>query len=221
MNEPTFDFSTLSDRQKLGLVCYYAIKYGRFNDKGVLIPPPEFGDSFDDFDEAMAQHYGNAVSTVSRLCDYMIARFPAINQNGYRIKDDPDVGRRPQPLGAPLTVVYTAAKLMGREDLWHNVIVRLVPRPYSRRTARTTSGFTADDNNTKPRQRPNAVKGTKKPKTKKSTTNGNGYSFPLDACREFRVTVGVDGDNKGTLIINLPPKTGLIRHDNEVTVVRL
>ncbi len=155
------NFDLLSNRQKIALLCYYAIKYARFNDKSVLIPPPEFGDDWDAFDAAVGAHYGQATSTVSRLRDLMMARFPATGQNGWRNDKDPDHARGPKPMGAPVGAVYLAAKRMSRLLLW-DVLVPLLPRPYSRRKARTEAGFVANDTNTRPREQAKKVKRLKK-----------------------------------------------------------
>lgn len=147
------NIDTLTTRQKMAIVCYFAVKYGRLDDKGRLTPPPELGDTFTEFYRMMGQHYDKAPSTISRLCDYFIARFPKIPQMGFRIDTDPDDARRPEPMSGPVNAVYSACKRVGRVDLFQNVVSKLIPRPYSRRKPRTTPGFAADDNNTKPRVR--------------------------------------------------------------------
>lgn len=157
------NFKSLNTRQQMAVICYYATKYARINQKNKLIPPTEFGDSFRDFDVMVGAHYGRASSTVRRLRDLFIARFPAIPQNGWRTGTD-DKARLPHPMEGPVASVYRAAKRMGRVNLFEKVVRNLLPTQFRKRSAETAPGFGADDNNTKPRVAPNNVKGKKTPK---------------------------------------------------------
>ena len=209
------NFDLLSNRQKLALICYYAIKYGRFNDKGVLIPPPEFGDEWGDFDAAVGAHYGQTAPTVKMLRDLMIARFPATGQNGWRNENDPDDARGPEPMGGPVAAVYIAAKLMSRLPLW-NVIVAFLPRPYSRRKPRTEVGFVADDTNTRPREQAKKVKRLKKFDHKSRVV-------PCGRGRVVQLELILDGAHEDTppIRVTMGPNSRITRTGDEIIVEAL